>query len=321
MPIVTASTYRPPCFLRNGHLLTIYPHLFRRVEGVAYRRRRIETPDNDFIDLDCCLAGSHKAAVIAHGLEGNSQRPYVLGMVRALNESGWDAVVWNFRGCSGEPNRKPRFYHSGDTADLDTVVEHVLESRRYSRTALVGFSLGGNIVLKYLGERGRDALRSIGAAVVFSVPCDLHGAALEMSRPSNMLYMRRFLTSLHDKIRVKMSVFPGQVDDHDYHRIRDFKDFDDRYTGPLHGFAGAMDYWEKCSSKPFLGTISIPTLLVNALDDPFLSPSCYPRDEALSNPFLTLEMPDAGGHVGFVSLRSRHYWSERRCVDFLNGNV
>ncbi len=163
--------------------------------------------------------------------------------------------------------------------------------------ALVGFSLGGNVVLKYLGQRGNDSPRTIGPAVVFSVPCDLHGAAIEMSRPSNMIYMRRFLTSVHDKIRVKVSLFPGRVDDRDSHRMRDLNDFDDHYTGSLHGFVGAVDYWEKPSSDPFLGSISVATLLVNALDDHFLAPSCYLRDKALKNSFLTLEMPRAGGHV------------------------
>lgn len=320
MPIVPVSTYRPPRILQNGHALTIYPHLFRRVGGVVYQRQRVETPDDDFIDLDWSSAGFERVAVVAHGLEGNSQRPYVLGMVRALNEGGWDVVVWNFRGCSGEPNRKPRFYHSGDTADLDAIVTHVLEGGRGTCMALVGFSLGGNIVLKYLGERGSTVPRTIGAAVAFSVPCDLYTSALKMGRASNILYMRRFLNSLHEKIRVKKALFPGQVDDQGYHCIRDFIEFDDRYS-PLHGFADAMDYYEKASSKGFLGSITVPTLLINALDDPFLDFSCYPRDEAQASRYLTLEMPESGGHVGFVRLRSRHYWSEVRCVEFLNENA
>ncbi len=320
MPMVPVSTYRPPRFLQNGHALTIYPHLFRRVEGVLYRRQRIETPDDDFIDLDWSPAGFERVVVVAHGLEGNSQRPYVLGMVRALNESGWDVVVWNFRGCSGEPNRKPRFYHSGDTADLDAVVSHVLKTGRCKCMALVGFSLGGNIILKYLGERGSNVPRAIGAAVTFSVPCDLYTSALKMSQAANVLYMRRFLNSLHEKIRVKKALFPGEVDDEGYHRIRDFIEFDDRYS-PLHGFSGALDYYEKSSSKPFLSSISVPTLLINALDDPFLDSSCYPRREAQTSRHLTLEIPESGGHVGFVSLRSRHYWSEARCVEFLKENA
>lgn len=320
MPILPVSTYRPPRFLQNGHALTIYPHLFRRVEGVVYRRQRIETPDDDFIDLDRSSFGFERVVVVAHGLEGNSQRPYVLGMVRALNEGGWDVVVWNFRGCSGEPNRKPRFYHSGDTADLDTVMCHVLKAGRYNCVALVGFSLGGNVVLKYLGERGSGVPRAIVAAVAFSVPCDLHDSALKMGQASNMLYMRRFLNSLHEKIRVKKALFPGQVDDQGYHSIRDFVEFDDRYS-PLHGFAGALDYYEQSSSKPFLGSIRVPTLLINALDDPFLDFSCYPRDEARASRYLTLEIPGSGGHVGFVSLCSRHYWSEARCVEFLDENA
>ncbi len=319
MPILRHSSYRPPLFFNHGHLQTIYPNFFRRVSGVGYLRERISTPDGDFLDLDRAPVEAARVAIVAHGLEGNSTRPYVLGMVRALNRHGWDAVVWNFRGCSGEPNQKVRFYHSGDTPDLHTVLTHVLQSGRYEKSALIGFSLGGNVILKYLGERALELNPTIGAAVVFSVPCDLASSARKMAGLENRIYMKRFLRMLHEKVRAKMDRFPGEIDDRGFSRMRTFQDFDERYTAPLHGFKSAEDYWERSSSKPFLARIAVPTLLVNALDDPFLALACYPYQEALANPFLFLETPQSGGHVGFVSFdRSGEYWSESRALEFLS---
>lgn len=318
MPIIHHSSYCPPLFLRNGHLQTIYPNFFRHVDGVTYGHERLETPDGDFLDLDRSAVGANRAALLAHGLEGNSTRTYMLGMVRALNRRGWDAVAWNFRGCSGEPNRKLRFYHSGDTPDLHTVVSHVLRDAHYEHIALIGFSLGGNVILKYLGEKGRDLSPRIAAAITFSVPCDLAGSSRQMARFENRIYMKRFMKLLHEKIRAKMEAFPGAIDDQGYRQISTFQEFDDRYTAPLHGFRSAQDYWTLASSKPVLPRIAVPTLLVNALDDPFLSPSCYPREEADRNPHFFLETPATGGHVGFVSInRKDEYWSETRAVEFL----
>jgi uncharacterized protein len=321
LPIIRSSSYRPPLFLANGHLLTIYPNLCREVEGVRYRRQRIRTPDDDFLDLDRSTVGATRVALLAHGLEGNATRPYMLGMVRALNLQGWDAVVWNFRGCSGEPNRKLRFYHSGDTQDLQTVLTRVLPDSRYGTAALIGFSLGGNVILKYLGEHALGLHPAIRAAVAFSVPCDLAASATKMARPENALYMRRFMRLLHGKILAKMQLFPGEIDDRGFSRMRTFKDFDEHYTAPLHGFKSALDYWNKASSKPLLARIAVPTLLVNAVDDPFLAPPCYPYQEAMVNPHLFLETPKAGGHVGFVSFRSGgKYWSESRAIAFLSSH-
>jgi uncharacterized protein len=318
MPVLHHSSYHPPFFLKNGHLQTIYPNLFRSVEGITYRRQRLETPDGDFLDLDWSSVGASRVAVLVHGLEGNATRPYILGMVRTLNRLGWDAVAWNFRGCSGEPNRKLRFYHSGDTPDLHTVTAHVLQNDGYEQLALIGFSLGGNVILKYLGEQGADARLKIATAVTFSVPCDLAGSARQMAGLENAVYMKRFMKLLHAKIRVKMETFPGAIDDHGYERMRTFEDFDERYTAPLHGFGSAYDYWTRASSKPLLAHIAVPTLLVNALDDPFLSPSCYPYEEAEISPYLFLETPATGGHVGFVSFnRDSEYWSESRALAFL----
>lgn len=318
MPIIERSSYKAPLFLFNGHLQTIFSSLFRKVQGVSYRRERIETPDDDFLDLDWSETGSGKIAIISHGLEGNTSRSYMLGMARAFNNAGWDALPWNYRGCSGKPNRKLRSYHSGATEDLDMVTAHVISQKRYEQIALVGFSLGGNITLKYLGERGEEVPSLIKKAVVFSVPIDLASSSRKLAGFSNRIYMKRFLRMLHEKIKAKMAIMAG-LDDSGYEKIKDFKAFDDRYTAPLHGFANAEDYWRKSSSKPFIPQIKIPTLLINAQNDPFLSQECFPLEEARQNPVFYLEMPKSGGHTGFVEFNEGgEYWSEKRTVEFLN---
>jgi predicted alpha/beta-fold hydrolase len=240
-------------------------------------------------------------------------------MVKALNKGGWDAVAVNFRGCSGEPNKKLRFYHSGDTAELETILSHIIGLGRYQELALVGFSLGANLILKYLGEQGSNVYAAIKKAAVFSAPCDLTSCSEALGTISNRLYMRRFLKMLHEKIRMKMQIMPESMDDADYDRIKNFKHFDDAYTAPMFGFENAEDYWAKASSKPFLPHISIPTLIVNAADDPFIGAPCYPNEEASRSKTVFLEVPDHGGHVGFVAFNNqKQYWSESRAVTFLN---
>jgi uncharacterized protein len=318
VPLISQSNYSPPLLFSNPHLQTIFPVLFRRVMGVDYWRQRISTPDGDFLDLDRSDIGSDRLGIILTGLEGDSSRAYVRGMAKALNRKGWDALVMNFRGCSGESNRKVRFYHSGDTGDLDSVISHVVQENRHREIVLIGFSLGGNVVLKYLGERATGTLALIKRAVAISVPCDLASSAVRIASPMNRLYMKRFLKMLHEKIRMKMAAIPGSFDDSGYDNIKNFKDYDDRYTAPMFGFDNAEDYWQKASSKPRLADIAIPTLVINAADDPFLAEPCYPVEEARANPNLCLEIPKFGGHVGFVTFNhGGQYWSESRAVAFL----
>ena len=317
MPLLPIPTFAPPALLRAPHVQTLAPTLFRKVAGVSYRRERVATPDGDFLDLDWARSGSKRLAILSHGLEGSSHRSYILGMVRALRRRGWDTLAWNCRGCSGEPNQRLRLYHSGATEDLSAVVQHALESHPAEEIALLGYSLGGNMTLKYLGELGDDAPERIRSAAVFSVPCDLAGCSVKLARLENTIYMSYFLKSLREKMREKSRRFPGQIDAKNLWAIRTFKDFDDRFTAPLHGFRDAEDYWETCSSRRFVDKIRRPTLLVNALDDPFLSDTCYPRGEAKSNEFFHLETPRHGGHVGFMTLEDE-FWSERRAAEFLD---
>lgn len=319
MPELPQSTYRPPFGFANGHLQTIYPTIFRRTPQICTRRERIETPDGDFLDLDWSPdCGNRKLAILSHGLEGHSQRKYMQGMARALCRAGWQVLAWNFRGCSGEPNRRLQFYHSGSTGDLDTVIRHADRAGRYQAIALLGFSLGGNITLKLVGDQAAALNPRICAAVAFSVTCDLSSSAQQLAGWQNSIYMRRFLKTLRQKVRYKAARFPGELTLPGLESMRSFYEFDDAYTAPVHGFRDAADYWAQCSSLHSLPHIRIPTLLVNACDDPFLSPSCYPVELARNHPHFHLETPRSGGHMGFVSFNaSKTYWSEQRAVDFL----
>jgi predicted alpha/beta-fold hydrolase len=311
--------YTPPFLLGNGHIQTIFPVVFRKVDGVCYTRERITTFDNDFIDLDWSTKGNNRLAIISHGLEGNSSRAYIKGMVKAVNAGGWDALAWNYRSCSGEPNRLLRSYHNGVTDDLSLVIDHAGRKYPYKEIALIGFSLGGNLTLLYLGRQTPDPM--VTKAVAFSAPCDLAASARALAKPVNKIYMKRFLRMLHQKIKEKMAVLPGMINDRDFYKIKDFKAFDDRYTAPIHGFKNACDYWKKCSSKPYIPDITVPTLIINAMNDPFLPKACCPVREAAANRHVTLCMPESGGHVGFVSFnRQNLYWSEQQAVKFLNNS-
>ncbi len=318
MPLINKSNYCAPLFLHNGHIQSIYPTLFRKFDTGFYQRERIFTPDDDFLDIDWSRTGSNKLAIISHGLEGSSHRNYVVGMVKMLNRNGWDALAWNYRSCSGEINRQLRFYNSGTIDDLEYVIQHTLKNSFYQKIVLIGFSMGGNLTLLYLGQKSGQIDNKIERAVVFSVPCDLKASTIELAKFKNKIFMKRFLIALHQKIRAKMEIMPGQINDDDFHLIKDFKTYDDRYTAPLHGFKNAEDYWNKCSSNQFIPEIKIPTLIVNACNDPFIADGCYPTKETSSSKYVFLEIPKSGGHVGFIQFKKdKSYWSEERAVEFL----
>lgn len=302
--------YSPPWFLFNNHLETIYPALLRKVR-LDYQRQRINTPDGDFLDLDWLKQGAEKVVIISHGLEGNSQRAYMKGMAKAFYDRGYDALAWNYRGCSEEMNKKLRFYHSGATDDLAVVVNHAI-SEGYKNILLVGFSLGGNLTLKYAGEQTLD--ERVKGVVTFSVPLNLDTSCTQISKPSNWIYSRRFLRNLKRKISAKAKVMEG-LNIEGIAAINNIKDFDNHFTAPLHGFKDATEYYGKCSAIGFLESIRVPTLIVSAKNDPFLSPECFP--EKVANTFVQLEYPERGGHVGFASLNGNGlYWSEQRALNF-----
>lgn len=316
MPIID-SNYHPKFLFKNGHFSTIYSGIFRRVAGVNQKRERVILKDGDFIDIDWSYA-SHKTdklIIILHGLEGNAQRPYMLATAKLFNQNGIDAVCINFRGCSGEPNLKYKSYHSGATDDLDEILNHIIHTNHYSEVYLKGFSLGGNVVLKFLGE-GRVIPEQVKTAVAVSVPCHLHGSCIELHKLKNSLYAENFKKHLIGKLRLKKEQFPYKISNEEINSINTLKDFDNVYTSKAHGFKDALDYYEKSSSLQYLQHIKIPSLIINALDDSFLSPECFPVREAKTNNNLYLEMPKYGGHVGFFA-KNNTYYSEKRSVEFI----
>ncbi|WP_375325741.1 YheT family hydrolase [Flagellimonas sp. GZD32] len=313
-----ASEYNPPILFKNGHFATIYSGIIRLVNGVVQKRERITLSDGDFLDLDWSYASeaSNKLVILIHGLEGDAQRPYITGSVKILNQNAYDCCAINLRGCSGEPNKLYRSYHSGATEDLTEVVHHVQNTRDYPSIFLKGFSLGGNLLLKYLGENS-NAPKNIKGAVAVSVPCSLHSSCKELHTAKNILYAQRFKKNLLDKLRVKRDMFPGQIKEQDIKKIKTLKDFDDTYTSKAHQFKDALDYYEQCSSLQFLPHIKVPSLIINAKNDSFLGPECYPFKEVENNSKLYLETPTYGGHVGFWGKDNITY-TEKKATSFFN---
>lgn len=318
MPIIQSS-YNPPFWFKSGQFSTIYYGLWRKINDFEQKRERINLPDSDFLDLDWSFSKStsDKVVILLHGLEGHGQRPYIAGAAKAFNNNAYDACAVNFRGCSGETNRLFRAYHSGATEDLDAVVKHILKNKNYSKIYIKGISLGGNMALKYIGE-GREIPKEIKGVVGVSVPCDLYSSAKELLTLKNYAYASRFKKHLTDKLKLKVVLFPNKISKGDIQNIKTLIDFDDIYTSPAHGFKNALDYYEKCSCLQFLPNIKIPTLIINAKNDSFFGPECYPYKEAEKNPNLYLETPKYGGHVGFYGKDNITY-SEKRAIKFFNG--
>ena len=319
----TVREFRPPWWCRNRHAQTVWGPLFRR-RRLPLRRERVPTPDGDFVDLDWIESPSLAGPVllVLHGLEGSARSHYVTGLLEGARTRGWRGVVLNFRSCSGELNRLARFYHSGDTDDLDEVVR-ILRAR-HSEVALtaVGVSLGGNVLLKWLGERADDA--PVDAAVAISVPFDLAACARVLDRGlPRVLYTANFLRTLRAKVREKARRHPGFVDVAAALRARTFAEYDEIVTAPLGGFTGALDYWDRSSSGPYLGRIRRPTLLINALDDPFIPRATLPDPGALP-PDVRAEFPPHGGHAAFIDGRwpwRVTSWAERRALEFVATQV
>ena len=288
-----------------GHLQTIAATLRPRPR-VAFARERWETPDGDFIDVD--FAGAGRPLVLFHGLEGCSQSHYVRVLAPAFAAVGWRVAIAHWRGCSGEPNRLPRAYHSGDSAEVDWIL------RRFTPPVdAIGISLGGNALLKWLGERGDDARRIVRRAAAISAPLDLAAAAGALDRGLNrLIYTRMFLATLKTKSLAQLARYPELFDGRRLARARTFREFDDLYTAPLHGFRDAAHYWRSSSSGTWLAEIRVPTLVINARNDPFLPEPALLAASRDAARCVTLELPRAGGHVGFAA-----GWLKRRLLDFL----
>lgn len=317
MPIIDETGYRTPYILSNRHIGTLVPNLLRFPMGVRYERQRVFTPDGDFLDLDWSVVGADRLVIFSHGLESSSRAAYILGMVKYFNRRGYDALAWNFRSCSGEPNLTIPFYHPGQTGDLQQVI-NAATARGYSEAYLIGFSLGGAITLRYLGERKGSVQPEIKKAVVFSVPTDLSASAHHLSEGRQAMYGRAFLFKYRRKMQSKAKRMPDQYDLGLWDHVQSLLDFDEAFNAPWHGHPNAEAFYAAITPQHMIAEIAIPTLIVNAMNDPFLPPACYPFDQARSAPHIFLEVPELGGHVGFMTLSWKGiYWSESRAEAFL----
>jgi predicted alpha/beta-fold hydrolase len=317
MPIIKSSYSSPPFYYFNGHFETILPSIWRKVEGVTYSREKINTPDGDFLNLDWSRVGSRQLLLVSHGLEGDSQRHYVRGLVKLFNQHGFDVLAWNNRSCGGEMNLQPILYHHGSTYDLETVVTHALASGSYTDMFLAGISMGGAQTLNYLGQQGSSLPKAIKKAAVYSTPVNLPSSAATLKRVANQFYTRKFLGKLKDKMAAKGAQFPGLVDLDRLPSVRDFDTFDTEYTAKLHGFDDAADFYKQASPDQWMSQITIPTLVLNAINDPLLGDACYPVAIAKEKEEIFLEMPRRGGHTGFALAQSEFTWAEYRFLEFL----
>ncbi|MCC6310939.1 MAG: hydrolase, partial [Trueperaceae bacterium] len=296
-----APAYRAPRWLANPHLHTIYGSLLVGSPRVAYRRERWEAPDGDFVDTDHVDAPPGAPwVVLFHGLEGSSASPYARMLMHRVGQRGWRGTVMNFRGCSGEPNRLPRAYHSGDWQEVDWVLSRIASRAGGAPVHAAGVSLGGNALLKWLGEKGEAARGTVASAAAVSAPLDLMAAGEALGRGFSLLYAKHFLATMKGRATDKHARFPGSFDYERMRRSRTLREFDDVVTAPLHGFRDTDDYWTRASSKPLLRRIAVPTLVLNARDDPFLPAQALPAPDEVS-PAVTIEFPHRGGHVAFVS--------------------
>ncbi|MBW8369883.1 MAG: hydrolase [Thiobacillus sp.] len=301
-PATETAAYRAPAWLPGGHLQTIYTSLFIHVPPLATRRERLELPDGDFLDFDWVDGqASMPVVVLFHGLEGSADSPYARDLMAHARARDWHGVVAHFRGCSGEDNRLPRAYFAGDSDDIEQMLRHVQARHPDAPIYAVGVSLGGNALLKWLGEAGVAARERVACAAGVSAPLDLSAAGYALDRGFNRrVYTARFLATLKQKALKKAQQFPGMLDAKAIAASTTFREFDTLVTARLHGFRDADDYWRRASSKPLLRSIAVPTLLINARNDPFLPAWALPtRDEV--SPAVTLEQPDTGGHVAFPS--------------------
>ena len=316
-------SFSPARWLPGAHAMTIYSSLARPLPRPRATRERLELADGDFVDVDRFPGASPDAAtlVVCHGLEGSSRAPYVRGLVALARSRGLAAAALNFRGCSGEPNRLPRFYHSGDTGDLAALVAHLHAERPSRRIVVAGFSLGGNVVAKWFGESGASLPRHVVAGAVISVPFDLARCAAAIDGPGLMpwIYRERFLRRLRAKSLAKARRFPRALDARTIREARTFVAFDDGVTAPLHGFSSGTAYYAASSSGRFIPAVRRPLLALSASDDPMGPRDSLPLDAARENPHVSLEVSEFGGHVAFVGGTPWKplFWAEARAVDFL----
>lgn len=319
MPIIEAVDFHPKSFYRNGHLGTLIPHFFSHQKLKDFKRVRLNTPDGDFLDVDKIINNNKTLAILCHGLEGSSDSNYIHNMASLLSQNRFDIVAMNYRGCSGTPNLKLRMYHSGATDDIHLVISQF--ENDYNAIVLVGYSLGANMVIKYNGEKIFTKSQKLKASVGISAPCDLAASSVVISKKENYIYEKRFLISLTKKVKLKAQQYPNQINLNLLKQTNTLKDFDNYFTGPIHGFKDAEEYYYLNSSNRFLSNISYPTLIINAINDPFLDYNTFPYKQAQQSEYVHLLTPPNGGHVGFMSWGMKYSWADIKALKFLINNL
>lgn len=318
MPLLSSEKIDTPIWQFNGHLQTILPNLRRKVDGVLYQRERINTWDDDFLDLDWSTKKSKTLVILSHGLAGSSDAAYIKGFVRLINQNGWDALAWNYRGCSGEPNKHIYSFHAGKTDDLAWVIKHAHQTGRYDEIHLVGISMGGNITLKLLGEWGEKIPYPIKKAIAISTPVDMFGTSLQLIKGWNKIYSNRYMRQYKEMLKLKEEKMPNVVDFQHIYQSDNLHTYVERFTAPSFGFKDAQHYLESQSALQYIPKISVPSLLMNADNDPFLTKKSFPEQEARQSSYFYFLKTINGGHVGFdEKTRPHHNWMERRSMEFL----
>ncbi len=309
--------FKPPFSQFNRHAQTILPSLFRKIE-LKTIREKIFMPDGDFLLVDWAKTGSKKCVIVTHGLEGDSKRHYVVGILKKFITNGFDGLAWNCRSCGGEMNLLPKFYHHGDASDLKFVIDYALQTNNYDEIILVGFSMGGSLTLRVLSENADTFPPSVKCAAVASVPLDLTTSVAKLEKKGNRFYMNRFLRKLRKKIEIKEGMFPNHsiLTLKNFKKIKNFNDFDSAFTAPLHGYKDAADFYKKASVKPILYKIKVPVLIMQAKNDPFLTPECLELGDAQNNKNINLLLTSKGGHVGFQQANSLETFFEKMAFDF-----
>lgn len=319
MPLIETN-FQAPAFMANGHFQTLYPYFFRKVDDITFHRERVVLEDNDFIDIDIKDNGADQLVVLSHGLEGCSQTGYIKGMAKFISENKLaDIVAWNMRSCSGELNKKPFFYHAASTKDLSQVIDYAKKRKTYKKVHIMGFSLGGNLTGFYASTMVKDKLSEVDSACIFSSTLDLESSIRKLNDSSlGKFYKESFLVTMRKKALEKQALGILDVDPKAIKACKDFVEFDELVTAPTNGFKNARDYYQYASAKRVISEVSIPMLIVQAKDDPFLTKECFPIREAARNKNAFLEITPSGGHVGFMTLDKKlEFWSERRAVEFI----
>lgn len=317
MLVLNSSYGGPPSYQFNGHLQTLIPGKYRKLDSVAYQRERLVLSDEDFLDLDWLKNDNDRLMILCHGLEGNSTRQYMLGPAQHFHNRNWDILSWNCRSCSEEINKNFQLYYHGNYEDLEEVILHALSGNEYTEIVLVGFSMGGSMLSKYLGVKENQVPSEIIGGISFSAPCDLQASIKAVESRSNWIYNYYFRKMLKAKVLAKAKQFPERLDVSEIDKFKTWRSFDEAFSCPLNGHSNVDDFYETGSCKNYFHKVKTPLLIVNALNDPIIPNTCINYEQIKRHKYINVEYPKLGGHVGFTDKSLRNSWMERKIEEFL----